>query len=164
MLCALILYISSRTCSYHRLRKTNFLETFSWQVYLPAEICWKEIAEEIYFFHISFWWLNWETNSGFMTNEPTHYLIDYGDYRLIHTLEKPPHFNQDYNLASHNTPQWPTSNHRFLIKCWWQFYFSLGVLKRRLLKVTDEIFFIFRFIYSRLLRCPAQGLNHGLHV
>ena len=43
---------------------TDFWETFTWQVYLLSEflpeICWAEIAEEIFFFHISFWCLIWD--------------------------------------------------------------------------------------------------------
>ena len=43
------------------------------------EICWEEIAEEIYFFRISFWCLTWDTNPNFTANKATHYLLDYGD-------------------------------------------------------------------------------------
>ena len=48
--------------------------------FLP-EIFWEEIAEEIIFFHILFWCLTWFTNLGFISNEPTYYLLDYGDFK-----------------------------------------------------------------------------------
>ena len=37
----------------------------------------------MYFFHISFWCLPWDTNPGFKSNKPTHYLLDYGDLNLL---------------------------------------------------------------------------------
>ena len=49
-------------------------------LFLPA-ICWKEIAEEIFFFHISIWCLTWDTNPGFGPNKPTHYLLDHDFFR-----------------------------------------------------------------------------------
>ena len=53
------------------------------------EIFWKEIAEEIYiFFHISFWCLTWDANTGFMCNKPTHYLLDYGGFLCLYPLHK----------------------------------------------------------------------------
>ena len=45
------------------------------QGFLP-EICWEEIAEEIFFFHISFWWLT--------------YLLDYGDFISMNNNWKKP--------------------------------------------------------------------------
>ena len=46
----------------------HILESFSWQFNILSEflseICWEEAAKEI-FFHISFWYLIWDTNPGF---------------------------------------------------------------------------------------------------
>ena len=61
------------------------MRNFSWQFYLPTEflleICWEEIAEEI-FFRISFWCLAWDPNPGFSSNKPTHYLLDLGVFNV----------------------------------------------------------------------------------
>ena len=46
--------------------------------FLP-EIYWEEIADEIYFFQIFFRCLTWNTNPGFMSNNPTYNLLEYGD-------------------------------------------------------------------------------------
>ena len=58
-----------------------FLINISWHVYLLPdflpEIYWEEIAEEIFFFHISFLSLTWDMNPGFPFNKPTYYLLDY---------------------------------------------------------------------------------------
>ena len=56
-----------------------------WRFYLILEyltaICWEEVAKRNNFiFHILFWCLTWDTNSGFMSNKPTLYLLDYGDF------------------------------------------------------------------------------------
>ena len=32
-------------------------------------------------FRISFWCLTWDSNPGFSSNKPTHYLLDHGDFR-----------------------------------------------------------------------------------
>ena len=37
-------------------------------------------------FRISFWCLTWDSNPGFSSNKPTHYLLDHGDY--IHNFRK----------------------------------------------------------------------------
>ena len=93
-----------------------YLKNFSWQIHLVSEflpeICWEEIADEI-FFHISFWCLTWDTNLGFTSNKPIHYLLDHGD------LEN--HVNQGFHwvelikkemIVNHNINQsyvhnWP---------------------------------------------------------
>ena len=49
--------------------------------FLP-EICWDEVAEEI-FFIFNFWCLACGSNPGFMSNKPTHYLLDYVDFAFI---------------------------------------------------------------------------------
>ena len=54
---------------------------FTFPEFLP-EICWKEIAEKNTF-RISFWCLAWSSNPVFLSNKPTHYLLDHGDFILI---------------------------------------------------------------------------------
>ena len=34
-------------------------------------------------FCILFWYLAWDSNSGFLSNKPTHYLLDHGDQKLV---------------------------------------------------------------------------------
>ena len=58
-----------------------FEKPFHGRLYLLSEfkpkICCEVIAEEIgFFFHTSFWGLTWATNSSFMSNKPTRYLLD----------------------------------------------------------------------------------------
>ena len=53
----------------------------------------KEIAEEIiFFFHVSFRCLTWDTNPGFSFNKPTHCLLDYGDFnyklKIVHNFQR----------------------------------------------------------------------------
>ena len=62
-----------------------FEKLFSWQFYLLSEflpeICWEEVAEEIFFFIFHFLddWPGIRTQA-FASNKPTHYLLDH-----IHT-------------------------------------------------------------------------------
>ena len=39
-------------------------------------------SQKKYFFHVSFWWLTWDMNPGFMSNKPKHYPLDNGDFEL----------------------------------------------------------------------------------
>ena len=41
----------------------------------------REIRRRNIFFHFSFSCLTWYTNPSFTSNKPTHYLLDYGDFR-----------------------------------------------------------------------------------
>ena len=70
-----------------------FGETLSWQVYLLSEflpeICWEQIAEEIIFFHTSFWCMTWGTNPVIASNKPTHYILDYGNFIVLDNLQIP---------------------------------------------------------------------------
>ena len=53
--------------------------------FLP-EFCWEEIAEEIVFVS-RFWCLAWDSNPGFSSNKPTHYLLDHGDFYFLYLLQ-----------------------------------------------------------------------------
>ena len=68
----------------HKWRERQiFLRNFSWQFYLLSEllpeICWEEIAEEIFFVFCFDVWLGC-SNPGFSCNKATHYLLDHGHY------------------------------------------------------------------------------------
>ena len=76
MLCALILQVSGEAYSLKSTPNDKFLRNFFMpgfyllSEFLP-EICWEEMAEEI-FFHISFWCLTCDMNPGFKSNKPIH--------------------------------------------------------------------------------------------
>ena len=63
----------------------DFWEIFHDTIYLHSEflpeVRWEEIAEDIIF--ISFWYLSWDTNHGFPSNNATHYLLHYGDFYAL---------------------------------------------------------------------------------
>ena len=58
------------------------LRNFSWLVYLPSEplpeICWEEVAEEIYIFINLFLCLTWDLKRGLASNKPSNFRINYG--------------------------------------------------------------------------------------
>ena len=62
-----------------------FWETFSWQVYLLSEflpeICWEEVAEEIFFVVCFDDWPGIRSLA-FASNKPTHYILDHGDFMM----------------------------------------------------------------------------------
>ena len=66
-----------------------FGETFHGSINLLSEflpeICWEEIAVEILFV-FRFWCLAWDSNPGFSSNKPTHYLLDHGDFSSLQNL------------------------------------------------------------------------------
>ena len=61
----------------------RFLRSLRFWFEISPEICWKKIVKELFFFlvHISFLCLIWGTNPDFMSNNPTHYLLDYGGFK-----------------------------------------------------------------------------------
>ena len=63
-----------------------FLRSFSWQFYFLSEflpeICWEEIANEIFFFHISFWCLTWNWIPG-VSQHTTYDLIMFPFYHQV---------------------------------------------------------------------------------
>ena len=70
------------------IRMADFWETFSWQVIFTLRVFPRNLLRgnrerNIYFFHISFWCLIWDTSPGFMSNKSIHYLLDYGDFGSI---------------------------------------------------------------------------------
>ena len=63
---------------------------FEWQIleklfhgrFIYSQSFCQKSAENYIFFHISFWCLTWDTNPGFKSNKPTHYVLDYSDFSL----------------------------------------------------------------------------------
>ena len=87
MLCALILYISGgiyslKSTPNDRFFEKLFMAIFIWLSEFLPEICWEQIAEEILFVFRLFWCLTWDSNLGFSSNKPTHYLLDHGDLNV----------------------------------------------------------------------------------
>ena len=85
MLCMLISYASGGTYSLAWTLNVRFFEKpFHGRFILTHGVFCQKSAERKsprkYFFHISFWCLTWDTNPGFTSNKPTHYLLDCGDY------------------------------------------------------------------------------------
>ena len=58
----------------------TFHGNFYWLSEFLPEICWEEIAEEILFVFHFFLCLAWDSNPGFSSNKPTHYLLENGDF------------------------------------------------------------------------------------
>ena len=91
MLCVLILYKSGGTYSLKSTPNDRFFEKLFIAIFhflsefLP-EICWEKIAQEILFVFL-FWCLACDSNPGFTSNKPTHYLLEYGE-KNIETLVK----------------------------------------------------------------------------
>ena len=85
MLCVLILYISGGPYSLKSTLNDRFLRNFSWQFYYRSEflpeICWEEENRRRNTFRILFWCLAWDSNPAFLSNKPTHYLLDHGDFK-----------------------------------------------------------------------------------
>ena len=108
MLCALILRMSDGTYSLKSTLNNWFLRSFSWQFYLLSEflpeICWEEVAEEIF------------SNFSFvlMSNLVSHtaYVVCFNFYTWVASFESTP-------------------NEGFLRNFSWQFLFALRGSRRR---------------------------------
>ena len=83
MSCVLILYISGGTYSLKSTPNDRlFGETFHGNFIYSASFCQKSAERKLpkkyfSFFHISFWCLTWDMKTGFTSNKPTLYLLDY---------------------------------------------------------------------------------------
>ena len=79
MLCMFILEVSGGTHSLTSTPNDKFFRLFHGKFYLllelMPEICWEEIAEEIFIFILLMANLGYEPG-GFTSNKPTHYLLD----------------------------------------------------------------------------------------
>ena len=79
MLCSLIFIHEWRELQFKVDSERQIVKKLS--EFLP-EICWEEIPEEIFFFHIWFRCLTWDTDLDFTSNKPTHYPLDYSDFQM----------------------------------------------------------------------------------
>ena len=95
MLFVLILYISGGTYSFKSTVNGQILwETFHGSFYLLSDFLARNLLRENRrrnTFRISFWCLAWDSNPGFSSNKPTHYLLGHGDlqrYNIFFNLIK----------------------------------------------------------------------------
>ena len=80
MLCALILYVSSGTYSLTSTPKNRFLRNCFMEGLFTLKLFDRNLLRinrrNNICFHISFCCLTWDTNPGFTSNKPKHYLLD----------------------------------------------------------------------------------------
>ena len=80
----LILYISGGIYSLKSTPNDRlFLRNFSWQFLFTLRIFARNLLRgnrRRNTFRISIWCLAWDSNPGFSSNKPTHYLLDHGDF------------------------------------------------------------------------------------
>ena len=84
------LYISGGTYSLKLVPNDRFVEKLFMAIFIYSreflpEICWDEIATEI-LLRILFRYLAWGSNSGFLPNKPTHYLLEHSDFKEYRSL------------------------------------------------------------------------------
>ena len=83
LLVELILYLRDRTYSLTATVKDRFLRYFFMVGWFTLRVFVRNLLRgnlrRNIFFHISFSCLIWDTNPGFTSNKPTHYLLDHGD-------------------------------------------------------------------------------------
>ena len=81
---ALILYVICGTYSLTSTPNNRFLRNFCMTGLFNSQSFCQKSAErkspKKYYFNILFWCLAWNTNPDFMSNKPTHHLLDNGDF------------------------------------------------------------------------------------
>ena len=85
MLCVLILYISGGTYSLKSTPNDRFVEKLFMAILFTLRVFARNLLRgnrRRNTFRISFWCLAWDSNPGFSSNKPTHYLLDHGDFKL----------------------------------------------------------------------------------
>ena len=83
MLCVLILYISGGTYSLKSTPNDRFFEKLFMTILFTLRVFARNLLRGNRWrntFRISFWCLTWDSNPGFSSNKPTHYLLDHGDF------------------------------------------------------------------------------------
>ena len=86
MLCTLILNMSGGTYSLKSISNDRFLKSFSWHFLFTLRVFARNMPRrnrQRNTFCILFWCLAWGSNPGFTSNKPTHYVLDYGDFRFL---------------------------------------------------------------------------------
>ena len=91
MLCVLILYISGGTYSLKPTPNYGFFEKLFIAILFTLWVFARKLLSgnrRINTFRILFWCLAWNSNSGFMSNKTTHYLLNYGyfSYWIYNTV------------------------------------------------------------------------------
>ena len=79
MLCVLILYISGGTYSLKSTPNDKLLEKLFMAILFTLRVFARNLLRgnrRWNTFRISFWCLAWDSNPGFSSNKPTHYLLD----------------------------------------------------------------------------------------
>ena len=125
MLCALILYMSDRTYSLTSTPNDRFLRNFSWQFYLLSEffpeICWEEVAEEIFFIFRFDALIGIRTRALRLISQHTTYLTTATSNRILENLNFIHHTRQIHHTlqivttidsphqAIFNTTLWKTN-------------------------------------------------------
>ena len=64
-----------------------YLRNFSWQFLFTLRVFARNLLRgnrRRNTFRISFWCLAWDSNFGFSSNKPTHYLLDHGDLSFVY--------------------------------------------------------------------------------
>ena len=82
MLCVLILYISGGTYSLKSTPNDRFEKLFT-TILFTLRVFARNLLRgnrRRNTFRISSWCLAWDSNPGFSSNKPTHYLLDHGDF------------------------------------------------------------------------------------
>ena len=79
MLCVLILYINGGTYGLKSTPNDKFFEKLFMAIFIYSQSFCQKSAER----KSPKKYLAWESNLGFSSNKPTHYLLDYGDFGLI---------------------------------------------------------------------------------
>ena len=85
MLCVLILYISSGTYCLKSTTNDRFFEKLFMVIWFTLRVFARNLLRGNHrrnTFCILFWCLAWDSNLGFTSNKPTHYLLDHGEHSL----------------------------------------------------------------------------------
>ena len=132
MLCALILYVSGGIYSLYTTPNDRFFEKLFMAFLFTLRVFARNLLRgnrRRNTFRISFWCLAWDSNPGFSSNKPTHYLLDHGDFIV----------------CNHHVCMYVCPNSRFLRYLIMAGLFTLRVFARNLLRkeAAEEIFFIF---------------------
>ena len=80
--CVLILYISGGTYCLKSTTNDRFFEKLFMVILFTLRVFARNLLRgnrRRNTFRISFWCLAWDSNPGFSSNKPTHYLLDHGD-------------------------------------------------------------------------------------
>ena len=104
MLCVLILNISGVTYSLKSTPNDRFFEKLFMAILFTLRVFARNLLSgnrRRNTFRISFWCLAWDSNPGFSSNKPTHYLLDHGDFKVSHQ-----YWNSTTLIHSYSVQHW----------------------------------------------------------